>query len=141
MEPTQSIEQVGEKRTPLFVRETWWPGPIFLCAFLSVIAFLYLLVFVVPRFEEIYVSLGGQIPFATQVMVILSRVTLRYAAILVLPQFILLLYYALVLDRARRASKDKGFWRRLVLLICLGGITVFILSVFALYLPIFRIGM
>lgn len=139
MEPTQSMEQAGGKRTPLFVRETWFPGQFFIFAVLFLIIMGYLLLMVVPRFEEIYVSIGSPLPFLTQFLVIASITAIRGLPIAVLLA-VAILYYALRMDRARRASTDRPFWKWILLWLYLGGVFVVILTVFALYLPIFKIG-
>ncbi len=54
---------------------------LFYPAFVSLLAFAitaFLVVFVVPKFKEIFTALGGQLPFATQLLLSVSDATRKY---------------------------------------------------------------
>lgn len=62
--------------------------PIFVTVLITVIV-TGILIFIVPRFEEIYTSLGGQLPFMTQILVTASQIILKHSPFVILA-FILL---------------------------------------------------
>ncbi len=66
--------------------------PIFVTILITVIV-TGILIFIVPRFQEIYESLGGQLPFMTQILVTASQIILHHSPFVILAIIILAIIY------------------------------------------------
>ncbi len=126
----KSIERdVQQARIHLFARDSWAPGKFFLCSVVFMILILCILVFVIPRFMEIFESLDVKFPLWTILLMTLSRIVLHHPILSFLTVFALFIM-ALWVDHEHRLKPLSQAWKKawfILLFVVLSFSTLFVL--------------